>query len=77
MEERGFKGSYQPGDRQGFALMLYKYRHKKGISQKKAAELLEIPQKTYEDWERGKHVPKGKELFLRAFQDALAALDDA
>jgi DNA-binding transcriptional regulator YiaG len=43
---------------------LKKARAEKGLSQAKAAELLEIPKRTWEDWERGKSAPPSYTLRL-------------
>jgi DNA-binding transcriptional regulator YiaG len=43
---------------------LKKVRAEKGLSQAKAAELLEIPKRTWEDWERGISTPPSYTLRL-------------
>ena len=40
-----------------FAEELYKIRIESGLTQKKAAELLGVPLRTYESWERELRVP--------------------
>jgi DNA-binding transcriptional regulator YiaG len=43
---------------------LKKVRTGKGLSQAKAAELLEVPKRTWEDWERGISTPPSYTLRL-------------
>lgn len=44
-------------------------RERKGISAYRAASDLGVDRRTYRDWERGKHMPRGynQEMLIKAF----------